>query len=81
MNQKSEKDSQIIVYKLKVHQTVGKGAGKTYIYVADVMKSLTVYYFNDLLPIDRSFDIGRLQVKAWHSSGQWCLEMLRLGDS
>jgi len=46
-----------------------------YIYVADVMKSLTVYEFN------ASFPINRLTVKAWHASGQWCLEMLRLGSS
>jgi hypothetical protein len=63
----------VIVYKLKVHETQGKEP-KLYIYVADVMKSLTFYEFNG------GFPINRLMVKAWHSSGQWCLEMLRLGS-
>jgi hypothetical protein len=39
------------------------------------MKSLTIYAFNP------GFAINRLSQKAWHASGQWCLEMLRLGDA
>jgi hypothetical protein len=89
----SEVDSQIIVYKLKIHQTTPEKievepepafgdqedepiidttdkkpqqqsiGGKTYIYVADVMKSLTIYAFNP------SFAMNRLSVNAWHASG------------